>query len=74
MVKDVILRRWQRGKYFISTQRSLIDLNAVNTAFGTDEVFWTAPQPEDILQLTIEHSLCFALYLTESEGRVSDIS
>ncbi|PLB49899.1 hypothetical protein P170DRAFT_435210 [Aspergillus steynii IBT 23096] len=53
---------WNKDEYFISTDKSLISLSALNSAFDSDMLYWSKPYPEDILQEIINHSFCFGLY------------
>ena len=54
-----------RDHYLISTNPSLLSLPAINTAFGTSEMWWCNALPEDDLRVCLENSLCFGLYDTQ---------
>jgi hypothetical protein len=59
-------RTWTRevsgATYTISTDSSLIQLDALNEAFASDMVYWARPLSPDALKLCVEQSLCFGLY------------
>ncbi|KAK4042349.1 N-acetyltransferase [Parachaetomium inaequale] len=54
--------------YTVSTDRSLIQLDALNAAFASDMLYWAKPLAPDVLQLCVEQSLCFGLY-AHGEGQ-----
>ncbi|KAF1358899.1 hypothetical protein EJ07DRAFT_122298 [Lizonia empirigonia] len=67
--KQALLHRtWTRESYLISTHPSLIPISDLNAVFSTDLVYWANPLPEDIMRQTLENSLCFGLYDTETTG------
>ncbi|PLB35392.1 uncharacterized protein BDW47DRAFT_110502 [Aspergillus candidus] len=55
---------WSRDHFVISTDRSLLSLDAINNAFAQDFCYWSQPFPKDILQKIIDRSFCFGLYDT----------
>lgn len=55
-------RRWERGSHFISTDPSLLDLNAINDVFDTDWIYWAIRLPLAELKQAITSSVCFGLY------------
>ncbi|KAK3292658.1 uncharacterized protein B0H64DRAFT_233849 [Chaetomium fimeti] len=65
-------RTWTREAsgitYTISTDPSLIQLDAVNAAFATDMIYWAKPLPPDALQRCVEQSLCFGLYTPRDDN------
>ncbi|KAL2176215.1 uncharacterized protein P884DRAFT_293041, partial [Thermothelomyces heterothallicus CBS 202.75] len=66
------IRNWTRrlpdnSSYTISTDPSLIQLDAINAAFDTDMVYWAKPLPLPTLKRCVEQSLCFGLYFHEEE-------
>ncbi|KAL2162093.1 hypothetical protein VTH06DRAFT_7878 [Thermothelomyces fergusii] len=66
------IRTWTRrlpdnSTYTISTDPSLIQLDAINAAFDTDMVYWTKPLPLPTLKRCVEQSLCFGLYFHGQE-------
>lgn len=56
------VREWRRGDFLLSTDVSLVDLDAVNTAFASDAMPWAVGLPKDTLRTAINSSLCFGLY------------
>ncbi|KAK3950499.1 acyl-CoA N-acyltransferase [Pseudoneurospora amorphoporcata] len=66
--KDQI-RTWTRevgnAIYTYSTDPSLVDLAALNTALASDTVWWGRDMPEESLKRMVEHSYNFGLYVTE---------
>jgi hypothetical protein len=54
--------------YTISTDPSLIQLDALNAAFHSDMVYWANPMSPEALKLCIEQSLCFGLYVQDGES------
>ncbi|AEO58932.1 hypothetical protein MYCTH_2306702 [Thermothelomyces thermophilus ATCC 42464] len=66
------IRNWTRrlpdnSSYTISTDPSLIQLDAINAAFDTDMVYWAKPLPLPALKRCVEQSLCFGLYFHEEQ-------
>ncbi|KAL0469839.1 GNAT family N-acetyltransferase [Neurospora intermedia] len=63
------IRSWTREVdntiYTCSTDPSLVDLAALNTALASDTVWWGRDLPEEALKRMVEHSYNFALYATE---------
>ena len=51
---------WTRGEFTISTEPSRIDLDLVH-GFLTDS-YWARGIPRELVERSIEHSLCFGLY------------
>ncbi|KAE8130939.1 hypothetical protein BDV38DRAFT_38611 [Aspergillus pseudotamarii] len=73
---------WTKDVFMISTDKALLSVSAINTAFDTDALYWTKSYPEDVLKQIIEGSFCFGVYKTrptipsqkgESNGISSDI-
>lgn len=52
---------WQKDDYIISTDRSSIDIKLVHD-YLSNESYWAEKIPVDIVQRSIENSLCFGLY------------
>lgn len=61
--------RWVRSRHFISTDKSLLSLKAINQAFAQDYIYWTNELPENVLQQVIDDSLCFGLYELANNDR-----
>lgn len=55
-------QRWERGTYSISTDPSLLDLNAINNVFDSDWMYWTIRLPIAELKQAIASSFCFGVY------------
>lgn len=53
---------WYQDNFLVSTSNSLIQLSAVNAAFGSDYVYWARPLEENVLKKMLDHSLCFGIY------------
>jgi hypothetical protein len=51
--------------YTISTDPSLIQLDALNAAFHSDMTYWAKPMSPEALKRCVEQSLCFGLYAQE---------
>jgi hypothetical protein len=56
-------RAWYRHNYMISTASQLIQPDAVNAAFDSEEVYWARRLAPEILKKMLSNSLCFGLYL-----------
>jgi len=65
---------WTRDNYEISTDPSLIALDALNDLFGSVDLSWAKPLPLEVLQAMIQNSLCFVLYQVEIGGAASQAS
>jgi ribosomal protein S18 acetylase RimI-like enzyme len=55
-------RLWQQDDHFISTDVSLLPLQTLHDAFASDTFYWANPLPDEVLQQTLQNSLCFGLY------------
>jgi GNAT superfamily N-acetyltransferase len=51
----------QKGSFFISTDRSLLQLDRIHR-FLSKESYWSLEIPPAIVQKSIENSLCFGVY------------
>ena len=56
---------WRRGEYFISTDKSKLDLAVVHGFLTTS--YWAAGIPLEIVKKSIEHSLSFGVYKGEQQ-------
>lgn len=56
------VKEWRRGCFLLSTDVTLIDMEAVNSAFASDSMPWAVALPEDLLRTAINSSLCLGLY------------
>lgn len=61
------VREWRRGDFLLSTDTSLIDLEAVGTAFDSDTMPWAVKLPDDLLRIAINSSLCLGIYHSPEE-------
>ena len=52
---------FKRDDYHISTDNSTLDLNLIHE-FLSQRSYWAQGRPVDIVQESIEHSLCFGMY------------
>jgi GNAT superfamily N-acetyltransferase len=57
----------RRGGYTISTDRSRLDLDLVHR-FLSEDAYWSPGVARDLVERSIENSLCFGLY--DVEGQV----
>ncbi|GKT51027.1 uncharacterized protein ColSpa_11208 [Colletotrichum spaethianum] len=57
-----ISKQWYKDDYLISTDRSLLDLKAINDAFDSELLWWTRRVSEDALRRMIDNSLCLGIY------------
>ncbi|GAB1197729.1 hypothetical protein APSETT444_007032 [Aspergillus pseudonomiae] len=55
---------WTKDSFLVSTDKNLLSVPAINTAFDKDFMYWTKSYPEDILKQIIESSFCFGVYKT----------
>lgn len=55
-------RQWTKDEYLISTDPTLIPINSLNAAFGSDDVYWAKPLPQEVMKATLQNSLCFGMY------------
>ena len=62
------VKEWYRDDFFVSTDVSLIDMEAVNSAFASNSMPWAVGLPEDLLQTAINSSLCLGLYHCPKTG------
>ena len=53
--------------YLCSTEPSLIQLDTLNAALGSDMLWWAKALPGDRLRTMAENCLILGLYLVESE-------
>ncbi|KAH9819315.1 Acetyltransferase (GNAT) domain [Teratosphaeria destructans] len=63
---DLRQRSWRRettkGTYLISTNPLLLDLDFINMAFSSEEMFWAQPLSRNALAIMLAQSLSFGLY------------
>ena len=58
---------WRRGEYVISTERERLDLDVVHR-FLSKESYWAQGVERELVERSIENSLCFGLY--DNDGQV----
>lgn len=51
----------RKNDFLISTDKSLLDLDIIH-GFLSKESYWAMNIPRDVVERSIEHSLCFGLY------------
>ena len=56
---------WRRDGYTVSTDPSRIDLDVVHGFLST--CYWAEGIPRDVVARSIEHALCFGLYLGDRQ-------
>lgn len=72
MPLETEVREWVRDGFYISTDKSILSLSAINSAFGEDFIYWTKPLPNETLQLLLDNSFCFGVYKTGPTHSLSD--
>jgi GNAT superfamily N-acetyltransferase len=60
-------KTWTKGPHLISTDPTLIPTTTLNTWFASKEVYWAKPMPEEAMRQTLQNSLCFGLYHTNTQ-------
>ena len=58
---------WRRGEYVISTDRARLDTKLIH-AFLSGSSYWAKDRPREVVERSIEHSLCFGLYRDERQA------
>jgi GNAT superfamily N-acetyltransferase len=73
--KDALLRRsWKKDAYLISTDPSLVPVDRLNKAFGSEVFYWADALPLSVMSEALENSLCFGLYDVEAPHSISQCS
>jgi len=54
------ISEWRKNDYFISTDKSKIDLDMVHSFLSAS--YWAENIPRPVVQKSIENSLCFGVY------------
>ncbi|PLB55676.1 hypothetical protein P170DRAFT_314846, partial [Aspergillus steynii IBT 23096] len=62
---------WRKGHFTISTDKSLLSIAAINSAFDKDYIHWTYAFPDATLQSLINSSFCFGVYKVQVNDRTS---
>ena len=56
---------WQKGQFSISTERSKLQLDEIYAYLSRS--YWAAERPKEVVQHSIENSLCFGLFEHERQ-------
>ena len=59
---------WHRDDYLISTDRTLLDVALIHD-YLSNSTYWATGRTIEVVQRSIDNSLCFGLYTTNSEGK-----
>ncbi|KAI0391740.1 hypothetical protein F5Y17DRAFT_393976 [Xylariaceae sp. FL0594] len=55
-------KNWYRDRFLVSTEKSLIQVDAINEAMGSELMPWAQNMPREALQKALDNSLCLGLY------------
>lgn len=55
-------REWTKGDYYVTTDHKKIPLKKLNDAFESPTCYWAKALPLEVLEETLQHSLCFGLF------------
>lgn len=55
-------KTWTRDGFLISTDSSLIPVDAINKAFASEQLYWASSLPESSVREMLDNSLCLGLY------------
>lgn len=55
-----MIHAWRRDNFLISTDKSLLNLEAIQELLGTS--YWAPDRPMELTRRAIEHSLVFGVY------------
>ncbi|KAJ5087948.1 hypothetical protein N7456_011564 [Penicillium angulare] len=61
-------RTWKRDNFLVSTDKKLLSIAAINSAFQQDLIYWANAVPTEILEQIIDSSFCFGLYRQINTG------
>ncbi|TGJ86383.1 hypothetical protein E0Z10_g2388 [Xylaria hypoxylon] len=65
-------KNWYRGELLLSTEQSLLQVDAIKEAMDSDIFWWATAPPKDALLMTLQNSLCFGLYeLPQSTSQIA---
>jgi GNAT superfamily N-acetyltransferase len=59
---------WRLNDYLISTDRSNLDVALIHD-YLSNSTYWATGRKIEVVQRSIDNSLCFGLYKTSSEGK-----
>ncbi|KAJ8130618.1 hypothetical protein O1611_g3013 [Lasiodiplodia mahajangana] len=72
MVFEVEPKSWYRDEFLVSTEHSLLQIDAIRDAMDSEIVWWTKAPPADALLKTLQNSLCLGLYeLPQSTAQIA---
>jgi GNAT superfamily N-acetyltransferase len=57
---------WVRDEYLISTERARLDVGLIHE-FLSGSSYWATGRPREVVERSIEHSLCFGVYRGERQ-------
>jgi len=63
---------WHHGKYSISTEPSHLDVSLIH-GYLSNSSYWATGRTLEVVQRSIENSLCFGLYNTGPDAREQQI-
>lgn len=55
-------KTWMRDGFLISTDSSLIPVDAISKAFASEQLYWASQLPEAAIREMLDNSLCLGLY------------
>ena len=58
---------WHRDEYAISTDRTALDVALIHHFLSTS-TYWATGRKLEVVQRSLDNSLCFGLYHTDAEG------
>ncbi|RAO74248.1 uncharacterized protein BHQ10_010260 [Talaromyces amestolkiae] len=62
---------WHRNNFIISTDKTLLSIASINSAFDAEFMYWTSSVPDSALEEIIRNSFCFGLYENARETDVT---
>jgi hypothetical protein len=72
MVLETEPKNWYRDGFLVSTEKSLIQVDAINEAMGSEIMWWAQKLPKEALQKALDNSLCLGLYeLPQSTSEIA---
>lgn len=72
MVFEMEPRNWYRDEFLVSTERRLLQLDAVHEAMDSDIMWWTQAPPREVLLQALQNSFCLGLYeLPQSTSEIA---
>lgn len=61
MKTDVGIQSWKKQNFLVSTDKSLLQISKIHR-FLSEEAYWCLDIPKDVVEKSIQTSLCFGLY------------